>query len=60
MTTDKLDYKKYEIELAARDDFEILIADNDEEIFDIADKLEEGYLNIWEIDDNYEKIRKVI
>ena len=50
----------FKIELAASDDFEIIHADSDEEIFKEADKIDGGYLNIFEVDENYEEIRTVI
>lgn len=52
--------KTYKIELATSDDFEILHACSDEEIIKEADEIDGGYLNIFEVDDNYEEIRQVI
>ena len=49
----------YKIELATSDDFEIIHADGDEELFKEADGIDGGYLNIFEVDDNYEIIRQV-
>lgn len=49
----------YKVELATSDDFEIIHTDNDEEAFKEADNINGGYLNIFEVDDNYENIRQV-
>lgn len=49
----------YRIELAASEDFEIIRADSDEEAFCEADKIDGGYLNIYELDENYEELRMV-
>jgi uncharacterized UPF0160 family protein len=51
--------KIYKIELASSDDFEILHAESDEEIFRQADEIDGGYLNIFEVDENYDEIRQV-
>ena len=53
------EYKTYKIELETSDDFEILHAESDEEIFKQADKINGGYLNIFEVDENFESIRQV-
>lgn len=50
----------FRIELATSEDFEILHADSDAEIFEEADKIDGGYLNIFELDENYDIIRTVI
>lgn len=49
--------KTYKIELKTSEDFEILHASSDEEIIKEVDKIDGGYLNIFEVDDNYEEIR---
>ena len=49
----------YRIEHAAIKDFDIIHADNDEEAFKEADNINGGYLNIFEVDDDYENIRQV-
>lgn len=50
----------FKIELAATDDFELIHADSDAEIFEEADKIDGGYLNIFELNEEYEIIRTVI
>lgn len=50
----------YKVELAASDDFEIIHADSDEEMFLEADEISGGYLNIFEVNEEYEEIRMVI
>lgn len=49
----------YRIEHAATEDFDIIHADNYEEAFKEANNIDGGYLNIFEVDDNYENIRQV-
>ena len=49
----------YRIELAASEDFKIIHADNDEQAFYEANKIDGGYLNIFELDKNYEELRMV-
>lgn len=50
----------YKVELATSDNFEIIHADSDEEMFLEADQTNGGYLNIFEVNKNYEQIRTVI
>ena len=50
----------YKVELAASDDFEIIHADFDEEMFLEADQINGGYLNIFEVNEDYQQIRTVI
>ena len=50
----------YKVELAASDDFEIIHTDSDEEMFLEADEISGGYLNIFEVNEEYEEIRTVI
>lgn len=50
----------YKVELATSDNFEIIHADSDEEMFLEADQTNGGYLNIFEVNENYEQIRTVI
>lgn len=56
MTNEKI----YKIELATSEDFEIMHANSDEEIIKEANTINGGYLNIFELDDNYEELRQVI
>lgn len=49
----------YKIELAASEDFEIIHADSDEEAFKEADQISGGYLNIFEVDEDYNEVRTV-
>lgn len=60
-----VEYKKggnmiYKVELTVSDDFEIIHADSDEEMFLEADQINGGYLNIFEVNEDYEQIRTVI
>ena len=49
----------YRIELATSENFEIIHADSDYEMYQEADELDGGYLNIFELNENYEIIRQV-
>lgn len=50
----------YQIEHAASEDFDIIHADSDVEAFMEAEKIDGGYLNIFEVNEDYEEIRTVI
>ena len=49
----------YKVELAESDNFEIIRTDSDFEMYQEADEIEGGYLNIFEVNDDYEIIRQV-
>lgn len=51
---------RYQIELAETEDFEILHANSDIEIINEAEKIQGGYLNIFEVNSDYEIIRQVM
>ena len=50
----------YKIELYASDDFEIIHADSDDEALLEAEKIDGGYLNIFEVNEDYEEVRTVV
>lgn len=49
----------YKIELAESENFEIIRADSDFEMYQEADTIAGGYLNIFEVNENYDIIRQV-